>query len=319
MAVNKVVYNTEDGAQTLIDLTSDSVTPETLAKGATAHDASGNVIIGTLDVADDSAIGTWVFNDEVFCDQGYWYSFKFHTAEKSYDGMYLDIDFIDHFTGDFSASNYQAETAYDGYTDGWQGEHYKTITITEEPTDEDFITWLKANAKKQGTEVESSNFEMPIIRFANFQDTDGSMCLTETNTFKFTVEILGGGALREGDLLQICVRRKYKWGGERSKWKLRQVAQRYIESEDIGKRFLSIDVGLGDVERGFWLFRNDRNRKYSAPSGESIDTLSYMYFRIKRVTKYSDESRTQERDAIFSNIEKVAKTYICVENKLTIK
>lgn len=48
MAVNKVVYNTENGAETLIDLTSDSVTPETLAKGATAHDASGNVIEGEM-------------------------------------------------------------------------------------------------------------------------------------------------------------------------------------------------------------------------------------------------------------------------------
>ena len=46
MAVNKVVMNTENGAQTLIDLTGDSVTPETLAKGVTAHDASGNIIEG---------------------------------------------------------------------------------------------------------------------------------------------------------------------------------------------------------------------------------------------------------------------------------
>lgn len=48
MAVNKVVYNTENGAEILIDLTGDTVTPETLAKGAKAHDASGNVIVGTM-------------------------------------------------------------------------------------------------------------------------------------------------------------------------------------------------------------------------------------------------------------------------------
>lgn len=42
MAVNKVTY----GGSTLIDLTSDSVTPETLAEGAKAHDKSGNVITG---------------------------------------------------------------------------------------------------------------------------------------------------------------------------------------------------------------------------------------------------------------------------------
>lgn len=43
--VNKVVYEGE----TLIDLTEDSVTPETLAKGETAHDASGEQITGVLE------------------------------------------------------------------------------------------------------------------------------------------------------------------------------------------------------------------------------------------------------------------------------
>ena len=50
MAVNKVVMNTENGAETLIDLTGDSVTPETLAEGEIAHDASGNQIRGTMKV-----------------------------------------------------------------------------------------------------------------------------------------------------------------------------------------------------------------------------------------------------------------------------
>ena len=43
--VNKVVY----GDQTLIDLTADTVTPETLVLGATAHDASGGRISGNVD------------------------------------------------------------------------------------------------------------------------------------------------------------------------------------------------------------------------------------------------------------------------------
>ena len=42
MAVNKVVINDE----IKIDLTSDTVSPDTLSKGITAHDKSGNVIIG---------------------------------------------------------------------------------------------------------------------------------------------------------------------------------------------------------------------------------------------------------------------------------
>lgn len=43
MGVSKVVY----GGKTLVDLTADSVTAETLAKGITAHDATGTKITGT--------------------------------------------------------------------------------------------------------------------------------------------------------------------------------------------------------------------------------------------------------------------------------
>lgn len=45
MAINKVVY----GNETLIDLTGDSVTPDKMLKGTTAHDKSGAVITGTCD------------------------------------------------------------------------------------------------------------------------------------------------------------------------------------------------------------------------------------------------------------------------------
>lgn len=44
MAVNKVEY----AGNILIDLTNDTVTPETLADGVTAHDKSGNLITGTM-------------------------------------------------------------------------------------------------------------------------------------------------------------------------------------------------------------------------------------------------------------------------------
>lgn len=45
MAVNKVIF----GGDTIIDLTADSVTPETLAVGVTAHDKSGTKITGTME------------------------------------------------------------------------------------------------------------------------------------------------------------------------------------------------------------------------------------------------------------------------------
>ena len=47
MAVNKVTINTTNGEEVLIDLTGDTVTPETLAEGIVAHDASGKKVTGT--------------------------------------------------------------------------------------------------------------------------------------------------------------------------------------------------------------------------------------------------------------------------------
>lgn len=44
MAVSKVVY----GGQTLIDITSDTVSPNKLLQGATAHNAAGNSIEGVV-------------------------------------------------------------------------------------------------------------------------------------------------------------------------------------------------------------------------------------------------------------------------------
>ena len=57
MAVNEVIYNGE----TLINLKNDTVTPETLAKGVTAHDKSGKSIVGTMPVP---TFETWVFEME---------------------------------------------------------------------------------------------------------------------------------------------------------------------------------------------------------------------------------------------------------------
>ena len=44
MAVNKMTVTIAEGEQLGIDLTGDTVAPETLNKGVVAHDASGNTI-----------------------------------------------------------------------------------------------------------------------------------------------------------------------------------------------------------------------------------------------------------------------------------
>lgn len=54
MAINKVIY----GGQTLIDLTGDTVTPDKLLEGVTAHDKSGEAVVGTCTYDVDSSDGT---------------------------------------------------------------------------------------------------------------------------------------------------------------------------------------------------------------------------------------------------------------------
>ena len=54
MAINKVVF----GGQTLIDLTGDTITPDKLAEGITAHDKSGAAITGTSTLDSDTSDAT---------------------------------------------------------------------------------------------------------------------------------------------------------------------------------------------------------------------------------------------------------------------
>lgn len=61
MAINKIVY----GGKPLIDLTDDSVTPQTLLEGHTAHDKSGQYIAGIVPIVrltvDDNGCASFGF------------------------------------------------------------------------------------------------------------------------------------------------------------------------------------------------------------------------------------------------------------------
>lgn len=63
-AVSKVVFN----SNTLIDLTQDTVSPSTLADGVTAHDSSGECIVGTAAVTSkptaNDAGKVWTANND---------------------------------------------------------------------------------------------------------------------------------------------------------------------------------------------------------------------------------------------------------------
>lgn len=55
MAINKVVLNTANGQEVLIDLTMLTVTPETLAEGIVAINAAGELIVGTHKCSSDTS------------------------------------------------------------------------------------------------------------------------------------------------------------------------------------------------------------------------------------------------------------------------
>ena len=59
MEINKVVYN----GNTLIDLTGDTVTPEVMLAGYTAHDASGEEIEGSIEIATLSELKSYFVLD----------------------------------------------------------------------------------------------------------------------------------------------------------------------------------------------------------------------------------------------------------------
>lgn len=88
MAINKVVL----GDQTLIDLTSDTVTPDTLAVGVTAHDKTGASIVGTMSSGGGGA------------------STKYGATVDNFLG---DVD----STGKLLAPTAQTDLVFDGVTD----------------------------------------------------------------------------------------------------------------------------------------------------------------------------------------------------------
>ena len=72
MAINKVEY----AGNVLIDLTNDSVTPETLAKGAIAHNAKGEQITGTMESNGEINMGTCTVKITVPSTSNYYFAYE---------------------------------------------------------------------------------------------------------------------------------------------------------------------------------------------------------------------------------------------------
>lgn len=116
----------------------------------------------------DSIVGTWLFNESINVNGGAWYSVNFTSNGVSYIAF---SDRRDQTSAmhDMSLRYFKTPTTYDlafGGDGSWRNEAYRTITISEEPTDEEFIVWLKANATKQG--------ESPSLPLWNGTDLTGT-------------------------------------------------------------------------------------------------------------------------------------------------
>lgn len=85
MANSKVVLNT---GEVLIDLTGDSVTPDKLANGATAHDKSGEIITGTNTFDVDSS-GATVTAAEVLAGKTFAAGGQVKTGEMPNNGAVI--------------------------------------------------------------------------------------------------------------------------------------------------------------------------------------------------------------------------------------
>ena len=127
MGVNKVEANNK----TLIDLTQDTVTPETLAEGATAHDASGEQITGTMSLSNGTEIKvsnlkdtSWKLNDVQTVTSDRYYEINFTSNGTEFIGIQLVASqkYIVYY------EDTTAIVAWDGTS--WGDANYPLIAIT---------------------------------------------------------------------------------------------------------------------------------------------------------------------------------------------
>ena len=117
-----------------------------------------NTIVGAINEINEKVnsllLETWVLNDTLTSTEDTWtYSLEFTSNNSEFTSISRagagppGVRCLKY--GSVQVYIFESENMY-GLTPGWSDEAYKTITFTEEPTDEAFLTWLKANATKQG-------------------------------------------------------------------------------------------------------------------------------------------------------------------------
>lgn len=151
---NQVIVN----GKTILDLRSDTVTPETLQKGYTAHDKSGTKITGTLEASSPGvAKETWIIKDNAPVDENSYelaktdISFssagaKFAAIQVDSDGVVIWLNYYTPVNKIINVGSFEPGMGEDKFT--WQNNAYRKLTFDTPPTG-DLLTWLQANGVKQ--------------------------------------------------------------------------------------------------------------------------------------------------------------------------
>lgn len=166
---------------------------------------------------------------------------------------------------------------------------------------------------------------MPIIALTSisFENEGVGDRPTEEHPHRFSFKVVGGGSLREGDEIQLCVyklttrRRKGEdengnviYYPRRRKYKLRCFHKVTIEESFLqsGMNYIdlygSLGLGDGDCYDNPLMERALCNTPFNTDLAiGKVPPISYIYLRIRRATD-------DNHDAIFSNVIPIAKQYI---------
>ena len=259
-------------------------------------------LIGTWTVIDDPTIPTSDLSLEFTSNNGQTYTAIGTTSMGSSSWGINALSYQVKDAGYYDAVYVNNPSGQYGITHGWKIEAGKYITITKEPTDANAIAWLGDNT--DAPKVELPKEEMPQIRFTSGEGTNGftQLYLDEETPLKLTVEIVGGGALKVGDALQVCKRKEFLGSmanGFRRKHKLQRFAEYIVTEDDLNKRYLTIPIYL--TKKSFrGLFRD------SLPSAG----ISPIYLRIRRPKggmQANDSGQTV--NAEFSNVVTIWKSH----------
>jgi hypothetical protein len=168
----------------------------------------------------------------------------------------------------------------------------------------------------------SSNV-MPIIALTSisFENDGVGDRPTEEHPHRFSFKVIGGGSLREGDEIQLCVYKlatRARTGEDedgnvicyprRRKYKLRCFHKVTIEESFLQSGMNYIDLyGVLD-ELGSYEDSKIERALCNTPFNTDlaigkVPPISYIYLRIRRATQ-------DNHDAIFSNVIPIAKQYI---------